>query len=98
MGRISIAALWLSSNSLPSASCYESYAILDKVPGRTLRKDRLQGLPALCGSAPLLFRPDRGAACPLANGRLPHGEHGRGRSPACFGAADPVLISLNEEQ
>jgi hypothetical protein len=26
----------LSSNSLPSASWYESYAILDKVPGRTL--------------------------------------------------------------
>ena len=35
-GRISIAALSLSSNSLPSASCCESYAILDEVPGRTL--------------------------------------------------------------
>ena len=31
------AALSLSSNSLPSALCYESYAIPDKVPGRTLR-------------------------------------------------------------
>jgi hypothetical protein len=27
------------SNSLPSASCCESYAILDEVPGRTLSKE-----------------------------------------------------------
>jgi transposase len=40
IGRISIAALSLSSNSLPSASCCESYAILDEVPGRTLNLDR----------------------------------------------------------
>jgi hypothetical protein len=32
----------VSSNSLPSASCYESCAILDKFPGRTRRR-----LPAL---------------------------------------------------
>jgi hypothetical protein len=37
IGRTSIATLSPFSNSLPSASCYESYAILDKVPGRTLR-------------------------------------------------------------
>jgi hypothetical protein len=39
IGRISIAALSLFSNSLPSASCYESYAILDKVPERTLSEN-----------------------------------------------------------
>jgi hypothetical protein len=37
IGKISIATLSLSSNSLPSASCYASCAILDKVSGRTLR-------------------------------------------------------------
>jgi hypothetical protein len=37
IGRISIATLSPSSNSLPSASCHEGYAILDKVPGPTLR-------------------------------------------------------------
>jgi hypothetical protein len=35
-GRISIATLSLSSSSRQSALCYESFAILDKVSGRTL--------------------------------------------------------------
>ena len=38
IGRISIATLSLSSNLLPYASCYGSYAIIDKVSGRTLRE------------------------------------------------------------
>jgi hypothetical protein len=36
VGGISIATLSLSSNLLPYASCYGSYAIIDKVSGRTL--------------------------------------------------------------
>jgi hypothetical protein len=35
-GSIFHTALGISSNSLPSASCCGSYAILDEVPGRTL--------------------------------------------------------------
>src|SRR5436305_14969369 len=36
-----------SSNSLPSASCYENYAMLDKVSGRTLR-DKDESTIRLC--------------------------------------------------
>lgn len=39
-GKISTATPSPSSNSLPSASCYENYAIPAKVSGRTLRTDR----------------------------------------------------------
>src|SRR6202011_3347679 len=35
--KISTAALWVSSASLPYALCSESFAILDKLLGRTLR-------------------------------------------------------------
>jgi hypothetical protein len=36
IGRTSITMPSRSSNGLPSASCYEGYAMLDKVSGRTL--------------------------------------------------------------
>src|SRR4029077_1278077 len=72
IGRISIAALSLSSNSLPSASCCESSAILDEVPGRTLRSSRdhalhltlhLVGTLLICWAAVSPVRAAEAAMC-----------------------------------